>query len=131
MIAFERKEINQAFTKSGCHWIIYEVGKGRETCDLEGNQDLKHKCEALLCPKSPLSRGMLPLNMNFNIIHLSFSSLFFKIEQPLEYKDDVLDTLKIYTDTLCSGVLKRLCLHCLLKSHGEFTAFIFEKAKQN
>lgn len=71
MIAFEREEINHAFTKSGCHCIMYEVGKGRETCDLEGNQDLKLLQMSGSCvSKSPLSRGMLALNMSFNIIHL-------------------------------------------------------------
>lgn len=29
-------------------------------------------------------------------LNLSFSSLFFKIEQPLEYKDDATDTLRKY-----------------------------------
>lgn len=32
-------------------------------------------------------------------LNLSFSSLFFKIEQPLEYKDDATDTLKKYIQT--------------------------------
>lgn len=71
MIAFEREEINQAFTESGYHCIMYEVGKGKETCDLKGNQDLKHlHMWGSYASKSPLSRGTLPLNMNFNIIHL-------------------------------------------------------------
>lgn len=50
----------------------------------------------------------------------SFSSLFFQIEQSLECKEE-------YTDTLCPGVLKRLCLHCLLKSPGDFAAFFLRR----
>lgn len=78
MIAFEREGINQAFTKSGCHCIMYEVGKGRETCDLEGNQDLKHlQMGGSHVSTSALSRGMLSLNMNFIIHFIEVSRVYF------------------------------------------------------
>lgn len=70
VIAFEREGINQAFTKSGCHCIMYELVEGRETyAHPEGIRISSSYTRISHAPDSPLSRGALSLNMNFAISH--------------------------------------------------------------